>query len=567
MINSVAGKIYKKGKLMSKRKFGLTLIWFVLLWLLVGYILYPALKTFEISVLKEGIFSLQNYKDFFSKEVNLLAFKNTINLGLLNVLLCGIIGTFLAFVVNYFEMPFTKVIDKLLLLPLVLPGLIIVFSFVQLYGESGLVTKSLEFIFNLKETPYRFTGLKGILFVHAYTQYIYFYMNVSLGIKHIDRSAIEAAQNLGASKARIFIDVILPFLKPALISSGIITFMTGIGSFSAPSIIGGKYKVLTTQILLAKSNNYMDIAATQVVLLIIVSMIYLLMSRFYERKIRFKSSVKSVAIKPIRIKNKWLKTSLTFLLFLMVGFIMLPVLTIILLSFVKPGTWMIDIFPSAFSFENYTRIFEKPRVLAPFVNSIKLAVVTSVVCMIVAIASSYIIVKTKLKTRFIIEALVMLPWAMPASAIAINTINAFNHKSIFSLNTSLVGTAVLLPIAYCVSFIPLMVRYTSLSLGNLNDTYVEASHSLGADWLQNFRFILIPITAPGILAGMVLVFIRSIGEYSISVYLYTVLNKPVSIAMVNGIFEYEIGLAMAYGSLILMLTFICIFFMKKQLWQ
>jgi len=535
----------------------------ILLWILVGYILYPALKTFQISLIKNGQFSFGNYMDFFSKDINRMVLSNTIILGLFTVIICGLIGTSLAFAVNFFDMPFKKIIDKLLLLPLVLPGLIIVFSFVQLYGESGLITKSLEYLFNLQEPLYHFSGLKGILFVHGYTQYIYFYMNVSVGIKHIDRSAVEAANNLGASKLRIVFDIILPFLKPALISSGIITFMTGIGSFSAPSIIGGTYKVLTTQILLAKSNNYMDIAATQVVLLIIVSMGYLWISRIYERKVKFNSLVKSVKMNPIKIHNPWVKYTIVFLLLLMVSFIILPVLTIILLSFVKPGTWMIEIFPKEFSLDNYIRIFEKKRVFAPFFNSIKLAIITSTVCMIVASVASYIIVKTKLRIAIVIEALIMLPWAIPASAIAINTINAFNHKSIFSMNTSLVGTPILLPIAYCVSFIPLMVRYTSLSLGNLNDTYSEVSHSLGANFMKNIRYIVLPITAPGIFAGMLLVFIRSIGEYSISVYLYTVSNKPISIAMVNGIFEYEIGLAMAYGTLVLLLTFTCIYFIKE----
>ena len=114
------------------------------------------------------------------------------------------------------------------------------------------MTKTLEHIFQLKKPLYDFGGLKGIILVHAYTQYVYFYMNVSVAIKQMDRSVIEASKNLGASNWQIFYTAILPFIKPALISSSILTFMTGISSFSAPSIIGGSFKVLTTQILLSK---------------------------------------------------------------------------------------------------------------------------------------------------------------------------------------------------------------------------------------------------------------------------------------------------------------------------
>lgn len=79
---------------------------------------------------------------------------------------------------------------------------------------------------------------------------------------------------------------------------------------------------------------------------------------------------------------------------------------------------------------------------------------------------------------------------------------------------------------------------------------------LGGSWNYTFRKITIPIIMPGIISGVLLGFIRCIGEYTSSAYLYTVSNKPISIAMVNAVFEYEIGLAMAYG--VLTISFILI---------
>ena len=99
-----------------------------------------------------------------------------------------------------------------------------------------------------------------------------------------------------------------------------------------------------------------------------------------------------------------------------------------------------------------------------------------------------------------------------------------------------------------------MVKTTSISFQNLNETYIEASKSLGASRLQTFTRIVQPMISPGLIAGFLLVFVRSVGEYTISVFLYTPTNKPVSIAVVNGIFEYNIGLAMAYGALLILIT-------------
>ncbi|MDA3846379.1 MAG: iron ABC transporter permease [Vallitaleaceae bacterium] len=522
----------------------------LLIWVLVGFILYPVLRTFQLSLVTDNGLSLSNYLNFFKTEAYRLALKNSIILGFLTVIVCGVIGTLLAFLVHFFELPFKKTLDRLLLLPIVLPGLIIVFAFVQLYGESGLVTKTIQTILNLEESPLRLSGLKGILFIHAYTQYVYFYINVSIAIKHIDRCTVEAARNLGASKWKVFTTIILPFIKPALIASSVITFMTGIGSFSAPSIIGGSYKVMTTQILLSKANNYMDIAATQVIILTVVSLMYLGVIRFYENKSRFVSSVKGVSIKPQKIHNPLIKLLLIFLAFSIVIFILLPIIAIFILSFVQPGTWMIEIYPKEFSLDNYIKIFTKSRSLAPFINSIVMACLTAILCIVVALPASYIIVKTKSKFKLMIELLIMLPWAIPSSAIAINMINAFNRPSIFTGNQILVGEYILLPLAYFVCLLPLMFRTTTISLQHLNDTYIEASKSLRANSIQTFRKVVLPIITPGIMGGTMLIVIRSIGEYTISAFLYTVSNKPISIAMVNGIFEYEIGLSMAYGALV-----------------
>jgi iron(III) transport system permease protein len=507
-----------------------------------------------VSLNIDSTFSLFNYTNLLRTANSLNVIKNSIVLGVLTVIVCGLVGTILAFTVHYFDFPCSNIVDKLLLLPVMLPGIIIVFAFVQLYGESGLATKTLELILNLKSAPYEFSGLSGILVVHACTQYVYFYLAVSIAIKHIDYSVVESARNLGASKLKIFTSVIWPFITPALITSSAVTFMTGIGSFTAPSIIGGGYKVLTTQILLSKANNYMDVAATQVVVLTLISFAFFALFRWYERRKQFVFSVKSVPIRPVRIRSRLLKIIVYVIFILLVFSTLLPVVTIILLSFVKSGSWMVSIYPQEFSFENYLAIFTKERTFEPFLNSILMSLLAAFLSLIVAVPSSYIIAKTNLRLKWLIEILVMLPWAMPASAIAVNIINANSTATIFSFNLVLVGTYILLPLGYFIRSIPIMVKTTHISFQNLNDTFLEAAKSLGARRSKLLTTVILPILSPGLLAGFLLVFVRSIGEYTISAFLYTAANRPVSIAMVNAIFEYNIGLAMAYGTLLIGLT-------------
>jgi iron(III) transport system permease protein len=489
------------------------LIKLVLLAVLGVLVFYPSMRTLLVSLQTDQGFSLENYEYIFSTGGSLVAIKNTLIMGVLTVVICGFIGTFLAFFVHYFDFPFKRLLDRVLLLPLVVPGLIIVFAFVQLYGESGMVTKTIENLLGLDNQPYTFMGLPGILMVHAYTQYIYFYMNVSVAVKELDRSVVDAAINLGASPLRVFRTVIVPYIAPALISSGILTFMTGIGSFSAPNIIGGGFKVLTTQILLAKANLYMDLAAAQVVVLSVFAMSYMGIGRYYERKVSFQTGTREHLIQPVKIRNNAMRCIMSLVAMGIVFMIFLPIITIIVLSFVKPGTWMIEIFPKEFGFDNYIRIFTRSRSLAPFINSLKMALFAAFTAVALAIPAAYTVTKTKTRLKPIIEFLLML-----------------------------------------VSMLPMAVRSVTISYQKLKDQYSEASTNLGAGGITTLSKIILPLISPGIWSGFLLVFIRSLGEYTISAFLYNASNRPISIAMVNSMFEFEIGLAMAYGALVLLLT-------------
>ncbi len=522
-------------------KIGLMLILGVL-------IIYPAFSTLLVSLRTDRGFSFENYHYLFTTQGSLEAMGNTLLLGVLTVLVCGLIGTFLAFFVHFFDTPWRRTLDRLLLLPLVVPGLVIVVAFVQLYGESGLVTKTLESVFKLEQTPYRFSGLSGILLVHAYTQYIYFYMNVSLAIKQLDRQVIDAALNLGASYREVFTSVILPYIKPALISASVLTFMTGIGSFSAPSIIGGGFKVLTTQILMSKANMFLELAGAQVMVLVLFATVYLSLGRYYEKRVSFESGVREPRMDPVRIKAPSLRVLTALTGGALVVMILLPVAAIFLLSFVAPGTWMVDIYPRAFSLDNYIRIFTRSRSFQPFANSLQMATLAAVFAAFIAVPTAYITTKTRSRTRPFFEFAVMLPFAMPSSAIAINMITGFSHV--------LLGAWVLLPLAYLVHSLPLGVRSVVLSYERMKKDYTEASRNLGAGNLRTFTGITLPLIAPGIWAGILLVFIRSLGEYTISSFLYTPSNRPLAIAMVNSMFDFEIGLAMAYGTLVLLVTLV-----------
>ena len=161
--------------------------------------------------------------------------------------------------------------------------------------------------------------------------------------------------------------------------------------------------------------------------------------------------------------------------------------------------------------------------------------------------------KRKNRVNVLLELLFMIPWAMPASTIAINLINSFNKKNIFVFNEILIGTYWIVPLAYILTALPLLIRTNMLAFGSFNMDLEYASRGLGSGRVRSFLTVTAPVISPAIFSGAILVFIKCVGEYTMSALLYGISNRPVSIAMVTAMQEFDLGLCMAYGSLVVLI--------------
>src|SRR5438045_6461620 len=115
--------------------------------------------------------------------------------------------------------------------------------------------------------PWQLKGVGAIVFVHAYTMYVYVFLFVSAGLERFDATLDEAASGLGANTWQRLRRVTLPQLMPAVAGSMLLVFMNALGSFSAPYVFGGGLRVLSTQILASKTNGAMGLAYVETTVL------------------------------------------------------------------------------------------------------------------------------------------------------------------------------------------------------------------------------------------------------------------------------------------------------------
>ncbi|WP_411739466.1 ABC transporter permease [Peribacillus sp. S4] len=532
---------------------------------LIAYVLYPSLRTFIESLQKDGTISLGNYQDFFVQEskTNLEALWNSVYISFLSVLVSALIGIPLAFIFNRYDFPGRSFFSSAAILPIVLPSLVGVMAFMFLYGESGLIPNAIKDLFGLDKVPFKIGGVPGILIVHAYTMYVYFYMTVSAAINKIDPSLEEAAYNLGANKLKVFWKVTFPLLTPAIVAASLLVFMISMASFSAPFLLAGGYRVLSLQIYFSKINGDMEIAATQSVILSIVSISFLLFMRWYQKRKDYRMASKGIGAHRSEVKNPVMKWVMVVTGVIGVIILLLPHFTILLLSLVPDGTWTFQTYPTVFNVENYRLLFEDPNIFKPLRNSLLMAFIATLANLVFGVIASYVLVKRKFVGKSFVDILVMIPWALPATVIGMNLIFAFNEPSVFSFGQILVGTFWILPLAYFIRHIPLVVRSTNAVLEQLDDSIEEAARNLGAKWFYTFRRVIFPIIMPGVLSGTLLAFIESVGEFPTSVLLYTISNRPISIEIMNQLRMFNMGQAAAYGMIQITLIVIVLFISNK----
>jgi iron(III) transport system permease protein len=521
----------------------------LLLWL----VLYPNLYIFVQSLKQGDHFTFANYHEFFLNPSQIEALRNSLLISFGSVFLSAVVGVPLAFLLHLYDFPGRRIFAGLASLPVLLPPLVGVVSFMFLYGESGILSRSLQHGLGLKEPPIALKGVWAILFVHAYTMYVYFYLFVSAGLKRFDFSLIEASRSLGASRVRTFFTVTLRLLTPALVGASLLTFMTSMASFSAPYIFGGGIRVLALQIYNSKLSGDLEMALVETVILTATSIFFLIVLRRYEGAELYRSVTKGTQ-RPLEVvPSRFLRVVLGAAGILIVLFLLLPHLTLILISFSRDGTWTTEILPPAYTTENYLRLFSSTEFLEPILNSLKMATLATAGNAIFALLAGYLIVRRRVQGGFLLGALILLPWALPGTVLGLSLATTFNQYRPFQGRLLLVGTYWILPLAYFIRNIPVVVRSVQASFEQFDPALEEAARSLGSTWLYSFRRVVLPMVLPGVVSGSLLAFVTALGEFVTSIVIYTIHNRPISIEILAQLRQFNFGSAAAYGVLLVVL--------------
>ena len=463
-----------------------------------------------------------------------------------------LVGLPLALLLARTEFPGRRLLSAVATLPAALPPLVGVLAFLLLYGDAGVVTRVARAALGLRDGPWRLTGAWAIVFVHAYTMYVYVYLFVAAGLERLDPSLDEAAAGLGARRARRFARVTLPLLAPALAGSMLLVFMSSLGSYSAPYVFGGGLRVLSTQIVASRLNGDEGIAYVETTVLAVSAIAAVLLLRRLEgRGPRASSLGKGVRAerRPVaRGGARWLVAGLAAVAVL---FLVLPHLALVLVAFAKDGAWTTELLPPVYTLDNWRRVTSDPELVRPVRNSVAMALAATGGNVLVCGLAAYLVVLRRFRGRRLLALLLSLPWAVPATAVAVGLASTFDRHQPLAFRWVLVGTWAILPLAYFIRGVPLVANAVEGSLRQMDPAIEEAARGLGASWARAVWRVVLPAARPGLVAGATLAMITGVGEFVASVILYTHRNRPISVEILAELRALSFGGAAAYSVLLI----------------
>jgi iron(III) transport system permease protein len=475
-------------------------------------------------------FTLDNYRTaYLSAETGRLFF-NSVQFAIGASVFSLIVGTFFAWMNERTNTPFKSLFFGLSLIPLVIPSILFSVSWIMLASPKiGIANLVFQNWFNTDAVPFNIYSMAGMIWTDGLHYSPMAFLLMTAAFRSMDPSLEESAMMSGASVFQIAWRITLRLAWPAVVASWLILFVRAIESFEVPALLGLPVgiQVYTSSIYQA-INQYpskIGLASSYAVtLLLVTSLGIYFQSRFSGRGSKY-STVTGKGFRP-RVMDlgnwRYLTASLFVLYFLIV--VVLPFLVLLWSSLQKYYSVPSIAALQHMTLDPYRSILSYPSFANSVWNSLKLSLGTATAIMLVTSVIAWIVVKTKLPGRWILDNLSSLPLVFPGLVLGLSIMICY-----LNLPLGIYGTIWIMFIAYVTRFLPYGMRYNLTSMLQIHKELEESAAMSGASWSTTFRRIIVPLLKPGLIAGWIYIVIVSVRELSSSILLYSPGTEVVSI--------------------------------------
>lgn len=457
-------------------------------------------------------------REVFSNFIYLEGLLNSFKIAIVTTLLVFLIALPMAFLYDSYDFPGKSMTHLAAMIPMILPPFVGALGFQQILGHYGVLNTILvECGFPRVD----FLGGNGrfwsICLIEALHLYPILYLNLVSSLGSIDPAMQEAARNIGAGWFRRFFRITLPLLKPGILAGGSIVLIWSFTELGTPLMFGYN-RVTPVQILngLTELETNPEPYALVTVMLILSSLMYLLAKWLLRSStgtiVKGTAGTSSAPLAGIR----GLLPSGFFLLITLLA--ALPHIALILTAFSL--NWYGTLLPEHWSMLNFENALTNKLVVPSILNSLRYSSLAMLAALAAGLVIALIAQRWKLPFAWLLDALGMLPLAVPGIVVAFGYLGmSVEYRWAAEIFDPQDNPIWLLAIAYAVRRLPYVLRSVSAGLEQTPVEFEEAARTFGAGPLRTLRKITVPLIMANLVVGALFAFSFSMLEVSDSLIL------------------------------------------------
>lgn len=486
---------------------------FIGLFLLI-FLAVPIFQVFYVSFLDQnGHFTLLNFYDFFQNALFIESFYNSFYVASMSVVLASVFALPLAYFTSRFNFRGSVIIQSLGFIPLIMPPFVGAVAMKLLFGSNGSINLILNDWFGFK-IPFM-EGLNGVIFVESIHYFPFILINLITSLNNIDRTMEESAQSLGSKGFGLFRKIVLPLSMPGYVAGASLVFLKVFDDLGTPLLLDVNNMLAPQAYLRISSIGINDPMGYVIGVILVLTSI----AAVYVAKLALGGKDYSMLQKGGggMIKRDFLpyqKYLAYFVVFFILFLVLSPHIALTLLSF---GTiWSFSVLPDAFTIQHYKAVFENSVFIK---NTMLYCSIAAFIDVVLAFFISYIVLRTKIIGRQLLDYIAMSALAIPGLVLGIGYLRTFYSINLPWDNTPLASWWFMIVIILAVRRLPYALRACNAVLMQISKYLEESAESLGAQKISIFRKILIPLMTGGLLAGFITSFSTATVELSATIML------------------------------------------------
>jgi spermidine/putrescine transport system permease protein len=459
--------------------------------------------------------TLENYRYFFSVPTYARTLWATLWVSAVVTVLAIVLAfPFAYWLVRYVRRSWQLPLLVLVILPLWTSYLLRIYSWQTILGERGAINRFLMWT-GIIDHPASFLlyDRPAVIIVLTYLYFPFAALILYASLQRFDWDMMRAAMDLGASTGKAIRRVLIPQIRPGIMTAAILVFVPVLGEYLAPQLVGGTKGVMIGNLIanFFMGAQYTRGAAASLLIAALIAALLILFRRSLQVRGTASAATYGQAVEIVSQRRYLARVGLAVYGALIYVFLFAPIALLVLFSFNANRTGTFPI--TGWTFQWYDNVFSNFQIQDALYTSLKVAGQVTLISTIVGTAAAFPLVRSRVPFKSGVRVLMTLPIMIPGLLIGVSLLILFT--SVFNVRLS-PQTAVIGQAVFTTPFVLLIV---ATRLEGFDVALERAASDLGANTIRRLWHVVFPLIAASVFAGALFAFTLSLDEFIITLFL------------------------------------------------